>query len=90
MATTVREGLDGIKSGVATTTIWSDGYAYTITQFSELGLLSSIALTTIMSNNVVTTVPVTVPKDGEEATTTPDPSSWSSVPTVQTQSTFAA
>ncbi|KAI1758825.1 hypothetical protein GGR53DRAFT_528353 [Hypoxylon sp. FL1150] len=58
-----------IQSGLLTTTIWSDGRAYTVTQFSEVGPASSIGLTTSMvSGHALTTVPATAAESGSKTT----------------------
>ncbi|KAI6082589.1 hypothetical protein F4821DRAFT_263793 [Hypoxylon rubiginosum] len=65
------ETSSGIKSALTTTTLWSDGHPYTVTQFSKMNPLSSVGLTTtVVSGHVLTTVPVTVAKSNGTASVT--------------------
>ncbi|KAI2469490.1 hypothetical protein F4781DRAFT_218178 [Annulohypoxylon bovei var. microspora] len=51
-----------IHSAVTTATLYSDGHAYTVTQFSEVNPeLSTIGLTTTVRDGTVVTAPATMP-----------------------------
>ncbi|KAI1462567.1 hypothetical protein F4805DRAFT_1291 [Annulohypoxylon moriforme] len=51
-----------IHSAITTTTIYSNGHAYTVTQFSEVNPeLSTIGLTTTLKDGTIVTTPATMP-----------------------------
>ncbi|KAI1211678.1 uncharacterized protein F4807DRAFT_398201 [Annulohypoxylon truncatum] len=73
-----------IHSGVTTATLYSDGHAYTVTQYSEVNPeLSTIGLTTTMRDGTLVTAPATMPiisatsDTGSPWRTTATSSTWS-------------